>query len=137
MARSDYVREYVIGNGEVSNAGRSGYIRKKDDSSFLGKLAYIGGSTVAGLAGVFEGIGKTFGTIGAKFAGDERLARYYSRKSTIGEWQSDLAEKYSPDAITRFFGDAGAGVGQSGGASAEGSRSYFSDPRRKIRCVES
>lgn len=40
MARSDYVREYVIGNGEVSNAGRSGYIRKNDDSSFLGNLAY-------------------------------------------------------------------------------------------------
>ena len=40
MARSDYVREYVIGNGKVSNAGRSGYIRKSDDSSFLGNLAY-------------------------------------------------------------------------------------------------
>lgn len=113
MARSDGTREYVVGKPISSGNGRSGKNRTIQDTSFGGKLAYIGGSTVAGLAGVFEGIGKTFGTIGAKFAGDERLARYYARKSTIGEWQSDLAEKYSPDAITRFLGDAGAGVGQS------------------------
>lgn len=104
--------EYNI-SSKKTNIGFSWDSLVKPDTSFGGKLAYIGGSTVAGLAGVFEGIGKTFGTIGAKFAGDERLARYYARKSTIGEWQSDLAEKYSPDAITRFLGDAGAGVGQS------------------------
>ena len=113
MARSDGTREYVVGKPISSGSGRSGKNRTIQDTSFGGKLAYIGESTVAGLAGVFEGIGKTFGTIGAKFAGDERLARYYARKSTVGEWQSDLAEKYSPDAITRFLGDAGAGVGQS------------------------
>lgn len=104
--------EYNI-SSKKNNIGFSLDSMVNPDTSFGGKLAYIGGSTVAGLAGVFEGIGKTFGTIGAKFAGDERLARYYARKSTIGEWQSDLAEKYSPDAITRFLGDAGAGVGQS------------------------
>lgn len=113
MARSDYVREYVIGNGEVSNAGRSGYIRKNDDSSFLGNLAYIGGSTAAGLGGVFEGIGRLASSTVAKLAGDDRLARYYAKKSYIGEWQSDMAEKYSPGKVTQFFADAGAGVGQS------------------------
>ena len=113
MARSDYVREYVIGNGEVSNAGRSGYIRKNDDSSFLGNLAYIGGNTAAGLGGVFEGIGRLASSTVAKLAGDDRLARYYAKKSYIGEWQSDMAEKYSPGKVTQFFADAGAGVGQS------------------------
>ena len=113
MARSDYIREYVIGNGEVPNAGRSGYIRKNDDSSFLGNLAYIGGSTVAGFGGVFEGIGRLVSSTGAKLAGDDRLARYYAKKSYIGEWQSDMADKYSPDKVTQFFADAGAGVGQS------------------------
>lgn len=113
MARSDYVREYVIGNGEVSNAGRSGYIRKNDDSSFLGNLAYIGGSTAAGFGGVFEGIGRLASSGVAKLAGDDRLARYYAKKSYIGEWQSDMAEKYSPGKVTQFFADAGAGVGQS------------------------
>lgn len=113
MARSDYVREYVIGNGKVSNAGRSGYIRKSDDSSFLGNLAYIGGNTAAGLGGVFEGIGRLASSTVAKLAGDDRLARYYAKKSYIGEWQSDMAEKYSPGKVTQFFADAGAGVGQS------------------------
>ena len=113
MARSDYVREYVIGNGKVSNAGRSGYIRKSDDSSFLGNLAYIGGNTAAGFGGVFEGIGRLVSSGVAKLAGDDRLARYYAKKSYIGEWQSDMAEKYSPDKVTQFFADAGAGVGQS------------------------
>lgn len=112
MARLDIKKDYVIST-KNNFGGRLGKQTISKDTSFGGKLAYIGGSTVAGLAGVFEGIGKTFGTIGAKFAGDERLARYYARKSTVGEWQSDLAEKYSPDAITRFLGDAGAGVGQS------------------------
>ncbi len=113
MARSDYVREYVIGNGKVSNAGRSGYIRKNDDSSFLGNLAYIGGNTAAGFGGVFEGIGRLVSSTGAKLAGDDRLARYYAKKSYIGEWQSDMAERYSPGKVTQFFADAGAGVGQS------------------------
>lgn len=112
MAILDLKKEYVVGN-DTNFGGILGKKKVIKDTSFGGKLAYIGESTVAGLAGVFEGIGKTFGTIGAKFAGDERLARYYARKSTVGEWQSDLAEKYSPDAITRFLGDAGAGVGQS------------------------
>lgn len=113
MARSDYVREYVIGNGKVSSAGRSGYIRKNDDSSFLGNLTYIGGNTAAGLGGVFEGIGRLVSSGVAKLAGDDRLARYYAKKSYIGEWQSDMAEKYSPGKVTQFFADAGAGVGQS------------------------
>ncbi len=113
MARSDYVREYVIGNGKVSNAGRSGYIRKSDDSSFLGNLAYIGGNTAAGFGGVFEGIGRLASSTVAKLAGDDRLARYYAKKSYIGEWQSDMEEKYSPGKVTQFFADAGAGVGQS------------------------
>lgn len=113
MARSDYVREYVIGNGKVSSAGRSGYIRKNDDSSFLGNLAYIGGNTAAGFGGVFEGIGRLASSGVAKLAGDDRLARYYAKKSYIGEWQSDMAEKYSPGKVTQFFADAGAGVGQS------------------------
>jgi hypothetical protein len=113
MARSDYVREYVIGNGKISSAGRSGYIRKNDDSSFLGNLAYIGGNTAAGFGGVFEGIGRLVSSTGAKIAGDDRLARYYAKKSYIGEWQSDMADKYSPGKVTQFFADAGAGVGQS------------------------
>ena len=91
MAILDLKKEYVVGN-DTNFGGILGKKKVIKDTSFGGKLAYIGGNTVAGLAGVFEGIGKTFGTIGAKFAGDERLARYYARKSTIGEWQSDLAE---------------------------------------------
>lgn len=93
-----------------------GVLSKKFDShksSPGGNLLYVGGNTAAGLGGVFEGIGRLVSSGVAKLAGDDRLARYYAKKSYIGEWQSDMAEKYSPGKVTQFFADAGAGVGQS------------------------
>ena len=113
MAIVDLKKDYVAGN-KTNFGGALGKITsKKEDSSFLGNLAYIGGSTAAGFGGVFEGIGRLASSGVAKLAGDDRLARYYAKKSYIGEWQSDMAEKYSPGKVTQFFADAGAGVGQS------------------------
>lgn len=114
MAISDYKFEYS--SSGKKNAPMDGISSKKtsrSNSSAGGNLAYIGGSTAAGLGGVFEGIGRLASSTVAKLAGDDRLARYYAKKSYIGEWQSDMAEKYSPGKVTQFFADAGAGVGQS------------------------
>lgn len=112
MAIADLKKEYVTST-KTNFGGVLGKNTKSKEDSFGGNLAYIGGNTVAGLAGVFEGIGRLVSSGTAKLAGDDRLARYYAKKSYIGEWQSDMAEKYSPDKVTQFFADAGAGVGQS------------------------
>lgn len=114
MAISDYKFEYS--SSGKKNAPMDGISSKKtsrSNSSAGGNLTYIGGNTAAGLGGVFEGIGRLASSTVAKLAGDDRLARYYAKKSYIGEWQSDMAEKYSPGKVTQFFADAGAGVGQS------------------------
>lgn len=113
MAIVDLKKDYVAGNKTNFGGALGKSTSKKEDSSFLGNLAYIGGNTAAGFGGVFEGIGRLASSGVAKLAGDDRLARYYAKKSYIGEWQSDMAEKYSPDKVTQFFADAGAGVGQS------------------------
>lgn len=113
MAIADLKKDYVVGNQRNFGGVLGKSTPAKEDSSFLGNLAYIGGSTAAGFGGVFEGIGRLVSSGVAKLAGDDRLARYYAKKSYIGEWQSDMAEKYSPGKVTQFFADAGAGVGQS------------------------
>lgn len=113
MAIVDLKKDYVAGNKTNFGGALGKSTSKKEDSSFLGNLAYIGGNTAAGFGGVFEGIGRLVSSGAAKLAGDDRLARYYAKKSYIGEWQSDMAEKYSPGKVTQFFADAGAGVGQS------------------------
>ena len=113
MAIVDLKKDYVAGNKTNFGGSLGKSTSKKEDSSFLGNLAYIGGNTAAGFGGVFEGIGKLVSSTGAKIAGDDRLARYYAKKSYIGEWQSDMADRYSPGKVTQFFADAGAGVGQS------------------------
>lgn len=114
MAISDYKFEYSSSGRKIAPLdGISSKKPSKSNSSVGGNLAYIGGSTAAGFGGVFEGIGRLASSGVAKLAGDDRLARYYAKKSYIGEWQSDMAEKYSPDKVTQFFADAGAGVGQS------------------------
>lgn len=113
MAKADLTREYSVGGQIKFNTGKSGLSLSTSKPTFGGNMAYIGGNTVAGFAGVFEGIGRLVSSGAAKLAGDDRLARYYAKKSYIGEWQSDMAEKYSPDKVTQFFADAGAGVGQS------------------------
>ena len=113
MAIVDLKKDYVAGNKTNFGGALGKSTSKKEDSSFLGNLAYIGGNTAAGFGGVFEGIGRLVSSTGAKIAGDDRLARYYAKKSYIGEWQSDMEEKYSPGKVTQFFADAGAGVGQS------------------------
>ena len=113
MAIVDLKKDYVAGNKTNFGGALGKSTSKKEDSSFLGNLAYIGGNTAAGFGGVFEGIGRLASSGVAKLAGDDRLARYYAKKSYIGEWQSDMAEKYSPGKVTQFFADAGAGVGQS------------------------
>lgn len=113
MAIVDLKKDYVAGNKTNFGGTLGKSTSKKEDSSFLGNLAYIGGNTAAGFGGVFEGIGRLVSSTGAKIAGDDRLARYYAKKSYIGEWQSDMADRYSPGKVTKFFADAGAGVGQS------------------------
>ena len=113
MAIVDLKKDYVAGNKTNFGGAIGKSTSKKEDSSFLGNLAYIGGNTAAGFGGVFEGIGRLVSSTGAKIAGDDRLARYYAKKSYIGEWQSDMADRYSPGKVTQFFADAGAGVGQS------------------------
>lgn len=114
MAISDYKFEYSSsGRKNAPLDGISSKKPSKSNSSVGGNLAYIGGNTVAGFGGVFEGIGRLVSSTGAKIAGDDRLARYYAKKSYIGEWQSDMADRYSPGKVTQFFADAGAGVGQS------------------------
>ena len=113
MAIVDLKKDYVAGNKTNFGGTLGKSTSKKEDSSFLGNLAYIGGNTAAGFGGVFEGIGRLASSGVAKLAGDDRLARYYAKKSYIGEWQSDMAEKYSPGKVTQFFADSGAGVGQS------------------------
>lgn len=113
MAIVDLKKDYVAGNKTNFGGTLGKSTSKKEDSSFLGNLAYIGGNTAAGFGGVFEGIGRLVSSTGAKIAGDDRLARYYAKKSYIGEWQSDMADRYSPGKVTQFFADAGAGVGQS------------------------
>lgn len=113
MAIVDLKKDYVAGNKTNFGGTLGKSTSKKEDSSFLGNLAYIGGNTAAGFSGVFEGIGRLVSSGVAKLAGDDRLARYYAKKSYIGEWQSDMADRYSPGKVTQFFADAGAGVGQS------------------------
>lgn len=113
MAIVDLKKDYVAGNKTNFGGALGKSTSKKEDSSFLGNLAYIGGNTAAGFGGVFEGIGRLASSGVAKLAGDDRLARYYAKKSYIGEWQSDMADRYSPGKVTQFFADAGAGVGQS------------------------
>ncbi len=114
MAISDYKFEYSSSGRKIAPLdGISSKKPSKSNSSVGGNLAYIGGNTAAGFGGVFEGIGRLVSSGVAKLAGDDRLARYYAKKSYIGEWQSDMAEKYSPGKVTQFFADAGAGVGQS------------------------
>ena len=114
MAISDYKFEYSSSGRKIAPLdGISSKKPSKPNSSVGGNLAYIGGNTAAGFGGVFEGIGRLASSGVAKLAGDDRLARYYAKKSYIGEWQSDMAEKYSPGKVTQFFADAGAGVGQS------------------------
>ena len=114
MAISDYKFEYSSSGRKIAPLdGISSKKSSKSNSSVGGNLAYIGGNTAAGFGGVFEGIGRLASSGVAKLAGDDRLARYYAKKSYIGEWQSDMAEKYSPGKVTQFFADAGAGVGQS------------------------
>ncbi len=114
MAISDYKFEYSSSGRKIAPLdGISSKKPSKSNSSVGGNLAYIGGNTAAGFGGVFEGIGRLASSGVAKLAGDDRLARYYAKKSYIGEWQSDMAEKYSPGKVTQFFADAGAGVGQS------------------------
>ena len=113
MAIVDLKKDYVAGNKTNFGGALGKSTSKKEDSSFLGNLAYIGGNTAAGFGGVFDGIGRLVSSTGAKIAGDDRLARYYAKKSYIGEWQSDMADRYSPGKVTQFFADAGAGVGQS------------------------
>jgi hypothetical protein len=113
MAIVDLKKDYIAGNKTNFGGALGKSTSKKEDSSFLGNLAYIGGNTAAGFGGVFEGIGRLASSGVAKLAGDDRLARYYAKKSYIGEWQSDMADRYSPGKVTQFFADAGAGVGQS------------------------
>lgn len=113
MAIVDLKKDYVAGNKTNFGGALGKSTSKKEDSSFLGNLAYIGGNTATGFGGVFEGIGRLASSGVAKLAGDDRLARYYAKKSYIGEWQSDMADRYSPGKVTQFFADAGAGVGQS------------------------
>lgn len=114
MAISDYKFEYSSSGRKIAPLdGISSKKPSKPNSSVGGNLAYIGGNTAAGFGGVFEGIGRLASSGVAKLAGDDRLARYYAKKSYIGEWQSDMADRYSPGKVTQFFADAGAGVGQS------------------------
>lgn len=113
MAINDMSLEYAVATKPKFNEGANGLSIKQPKATLGGNLAYIGGNTAAGLGGVFEGIGRLASSTVAKLAGDDRLARYYAKKSYIGEWQSDMAEKYSPGKVTQFFADAGAGVGQS------------------------
>lgn len=113
MAKADLTREYLVGSKSEFNTGKSGLTLAEPKATLGGNLAYIGGNTAAGFGGVFEGIGRLVSSGVAKLAGDDRLARYYAKKSYIGEWQADMAEKYSPGKVTQFFADAGAGVGQS------------------------
>lgn len=114
MAISDYKFEYSSSGRKIAPLdGISSKKSSKSNSSVGSNLAYIGGNTAAGFGGVFEGIGRLASSGVAKLAGDDRLARYYAKKSYIGEWQSDMADRYSPGKVTQFFADAGAGVGQS------------------------
>lgn len=101
-----------------SNPSKSVYdVRGEDNSQnrggLLGGLGYLGGSLIAGIGGVGEGIADLFTAAGAAIGGDFEYAKYVFKDNNIGEWHESITESYNPGGVMKFFGDVTHGIGQS------------------------
>lgn len=79
----------------------------------LGGLGYLGGSLLAGIGGVGEGIADLFTAAGAAIGGDFEYAKYVFKDNNVGEWHESITESYNPGNVMKFFGDVTHGIGQS------------------------
>ena len=96
----------------------TGYVKEdligKDVYGLGGGIAYTLGNTGAGLASVFENIGKLFEGVGYSIAKEKQLAQQaFERKTSSERYQEQLQEKYRPGKVASFMGEVGGGVGQS------------------------
>lgn len=101
-----------------SNSNKSVYdVRGKDyaqnKGGLLGGLGYLGGSLIAGIGGVGEGIADLFTAAGAAIGGDFEYAKYVFKDNNVGEWHESITESYNPGGVMKFFGDVTHGIGQS------------------------
>ena len=101
-----------------SNPSKSVYeVRGEDNSQnrggLLGGLGYLGGSLIAGIGGVGEGIADLFTAAGAAIGGDFEYAKYVFKDNNVGEWHESITESYNPGGVMKFFGDVTHGIGQS------------------------
>ena len=93
-------------------------IQKKQDSitnrgGFLGGAKYVGGSILAGVGSIGEGVIDAVMALGADLTGNHDFAESLFEHNVVGDWHADLAEEYNPTGVMSFIGDVTRGVGQS------------------------
>ena len=86
---------------------------EQNRGGLLGGLGYLGGSLLAGIGGVGEGIADLFTAAGAAIGGDFEYAKYVFKDNNVGEWHESITESYNPGGVMKFFGDVTHGIGQS------------------------
>ena len=86
---------------------------EKNQGGFLGGLGFVGGSAVAGLGGILEGVIDASIAPLADIFGDHEYAKYLFKNNVVGDWHKSLASDYNPGTGWSFAGDVAHGMGQS------------------------
>lgn len=82
--------------------------RQKNEGGIAGAIKYTGASLLAGIGGVFEGIGDILSSVG-----DKDYAKYRFEDNEVGNWLAGIERDVNPNGLTKFAGDVASGIGQS------------------------
>ena len=86
---------------------------KTNRGGILGGAGYLGGSLVAGIGSIGEGLADLFMAAGAVAGGDKDYAKYVFKDNVVGEWHESITADYNPGKVMKFLGDVSHGLGQS------------------------
>ena len=86
---------------------------KTNRGGILGGAGYLGGSLVAGIGSIGEGLADLFMAAGAVAGGDKDYAKYVFKDNVVGEWHESITSDYNPGKVMQFIGDVSHGLGQS------------------------
>lgn len=86
---------------------------EKNQGGFWEGLGYLGGSFLAGVGGVGEGVIDALLALGADLTGNHEFAESLFKNNVVGDWHQSITEDYNPTGIMQFLGDVSSGIGQS------------------------
>jgi len=87
--------------------------KEKNTGGLFEGVGYVGGKTVLGAMGIFEGVGDILAATGDLVTGNTDMAQYRFLDNKTAQLSQGLDEWYNPDGFMQFMGDVGGGIGDS------------------------